>query len=470
MTGGKTIIFCRVLEGVYNKGKRGLLVVKGRELVSNASNRLTREGIPHGVIMAGKRNDIPHLINVCSIDTLNARSDYPEADLVVIDEAQDAISPSYKKFLKAYPDVFLLAVSATPHAKNGLRHLADHVVRPTSISELIEQGFLEKPRYFMPSKIDTASVKISNTGDYNQRELAEAVEKADIYGSIVDTYIKHGDNLPAICFAVNVEQSKYLCELFKKNGISATHVDAKTKDDVRKKAIKDLESGEIKVIVNVGIFCVGTDIPCLGNIILARPTKSYNLFLQQCGRGTRLSPGKKGFKIFDHVGSILENGLIENEMDCLLDGWETIKKVSPMQCENCYTIYDPKQNYIDQLLIDKEVLSAQAHKTKRYYVCPECTHETTPKVIERKEKEYVEEDDDLVEVNSAKLRLIEIKSKMKELELKRKSSIVSKTGKGYKKAWTWHQLIGQYGFPEIQQIFKNIPDFIVRHYSDNGKH
>lgn len=49
----------------------------------------------------------------------------------------------------------------------------------------------------------------------------------------------------------------------------------------------------------------GADVPAIDCILLARPTRSQNLFLQMIGRGLRLSPetGKTNCLIIDLVGN-----------------------------------------------------------------------------------------------------------------------------------------------------------------------
>lgn len=59
----------------------------------------------------------------------------------------------------------------------------------------------------------------------------------------------------------------------------------------------------------IGILTEGADFPAIDCVLLARPTKSQNLFLQMIGRGLRLHPGKESCLIIDLVGSSVD-GLI----------------------------------------------------------------------------------------------------------------------------------------------------------------
>ena len=348
--GGKTVIFCEVAKRALAKGKRVLIVVYGRKLVDQASKRLDREGIDHGVMMSGHWRERPNmLVQVCSISTLYAKKKAPPADLVIIDEAHMSQSESFKWLVAKYPDSYFLPVTATPFVKKGLRHVADKVVKPATMRDLIQDGFLVPPVYYAPSTPDLSAVKVDkSTGDYRLSDLSHAMQKANLYGDMVKSYTEIANRKPALLFCVDVEHSQAVVESFVKAGIAAVHVDAKTPDVERNRAIENLEKGAISIISNVGIMTTGVDIPCVRCVILARPTKSYNLYMQICGRGTRPYPGKENFIVLDHADCVIEHGFITTERPCDLDGWKKEGNRLPndfpvYSCEACYFVWERKE-------------------------------------------------------------------------------------------------------------------------------
>ncbi len=61
------------------------------------------------------------------------------------------------------------------------------------------------------------------------------------------------------------------------------------------------------IVVTVDMLSTGVDIPKIENIVFMRAVKSRILFEQMVGRGTRLSPGKSHFTVFDCFnGTLLE--------------------------------------------------------------------------------------------------------------------------------------------------------------------
>lgn len=432
--GGKTLIFSQVLKGVHEKGKKAIMVVRGKSLVEQASQRLDREGVPHGVIQANHpRNRPDEPIQICSIDTLARRRITPEADLIVIDEAHLASSESFKWLVSHYPDAYFLPVTATPFVKSGLRHIADQVVHTITMRELIAQGFLVPPKYFVPSRIDLSAVKIDRrTNDYATASLEEAMSRANIFGDLVKAYREKASGRSAICFAVSIEHSLALRDNFRAHGIRAEHVEANTSQDERDACIKRLRDGELDIICNVGILTTGVDIPFLGCIILARPTKSYNLYIQMLGRGTRIHEGKENFIVLDHVNNIEEHGFIENEAEIDLDGKKpSEKKERVVICGNCLNAFSPLDGY----------------------ECPECGYDNGPREREAARRIAVEDEAfRMKEIQAVELGLIEqfIEKKIGQARMNR-----------YKPGWVFHKVKDKYGEKVAKKNWRKIKQRLV---------
>lgn len=331
---GKTVIFCYILKKLHDQAVRAGMVVKGRKLVDQASKRLIREKVDHGVLMANHWNYRPYeRIKVCSIDTIISRKiSLDDVEMIIIDEAHMATTEGYKNFINAHPECLYLSVTASPFG-SSLLHLSDAVVHPISLLGLIDEGYLVAPRYVCPHVPDLKDVKVQG-GEYNQVDLAEAIDKGDLIGNIVDHWLDWAENRPTLCFGVNVAHSEHIAARFRKAGVPALHIDADTPDNQRDEAYEKLRTGELKVVTNVGISAVGVDIPCVEVIIKARPTKSYNLYIQQAGRGTRpiyaggfdietkegrlaaiAASTKPTFLIIDHAGNFLRHGKITEERE-----------------------------------------------------------------------------------------------------------------------------------------------------------
>jgi DNA repair protein RadD len=414
--GGKTMIFCEVLKASAEKGKRAVLVVRGRKLIYQASARLDREGVDHGILMAGHWRLRPRAqIQLCSIDTIYRRKQLPEADLIVIDEAHHATSKGYKWLADAYHKAFFLPVTATPYVAGSLRHIAQDIVRPTSIKELVENKFLVPPRYYAPSVPDLTGVKTSS-GDFLASDLDKILNKTHPIGDVVESWKKLSENRSTLLFAVTVKHSLAIVQAFNNAGIPAVHVDADNSDEEREQAIKKLNSGEIKIISNVGILNVGVDIPSLGCVVSVRPTKSYALYIQQMGRGTRPSPGKSDFIVIDHGGNVLRHGCILEEREGSLDPMPRSKRTtqdSLYTCSSCFAVFD--------------------RSTKE---CPSCglLNPTAPSVS-RENKAANPLDGKLEEADEFHLKVMARRGQLRDIAKRR----------NYKRGWIYYRLKEEFG-------------------------
>jgi DNA repair protein RadD len=424
---GKTVCFSEILKSVSSKGKHAIMVVRGKMLVENASSRLRREGVIHGVQQANHwMKNLSSNIQICSIDTLVRRGARPKADLIVIDEAHLAVGGKFKEFIQSYQDAFVLAVTATPYCRDSLEHLADTVVHPITVQELIDLGFLMPPRYFAPIAPDLTGLR-TLAGDFENQELENRMSR--MAGDIVGHWQRLGEGRPTVCFAVNIHHSLSIVESFVKAGIKAEHIEADTPDEDRVAAIARLISGETKILSNVGILCTGVDIPPLSCIMMARPTKSYSLYIQQAGRGTRPHPesGKKDFIMLDYAGNILRHGLITDEPEVFLEGMPKGTRATPvMQCPQCYAF----------------IIGGS---------CPECDF------VPEKKRATPEEGDGVL----SELQQLPLEAEI-SLFVKRLKETAKR--KNYKRGWAYYKCLEKYGEFETQKHFpkRNVPSWISR--------
>lgn len=322
-----------------------VMVVRGRELVKNLSDRLSKYKIDHSVYMAGHyKFDRKKLIQICSIDTMKSRNDYPYHDVncvVILDECHK----SYDDVFEKYQTQYKLGLSGTPFAHD--MSMYDDYVCPLEPYELRDMGVLVPDKIYCPHVMDTSSLKIV-AGDFKRDQVEQLVTNGEIVGNVIRDYIEFGETRPSVCFAVSVEHSKQLRDEFQKSGISAVHCDASSTDDERKKAKEGLEDGSIKVLCNVDIFSVGWDCPMVSCVILARPTWSLIWYLQAIGRGLRAFHGKSDCIVLDNAGNVFRHGTPYRPREISLEKSGKSKKKkyekdeSVRTCFECYAVYESK--------------------------------------------------------------------------------------------------------------------------------
>lgn len=290
--GGKSVIFGQIAYNLNQAQKRTIFVVRRRQLIFQAQQHLINWGLNVGVIIAGKKIDADKPVQVCSIDTIRARMKSGEMDFlkefdaVIVDECHDCTSPTYQKFFEFLgTNKIFFGLTATPfEVGNKIHDFWDSCVKPIEVHELRDRGFLTDATVYMSHTVDTSSLKAQATGDYKNKEAFDMMAEKRVVGNIVEEYQRLGKNKAAILFAVNIEHSEMMAEAFNKEDIPAIHCDQSTPQGERDEAIRKLSNGEIKILCNVNIFSTGVDIPQAEVGIMARPTASEILYIQQVGR------------------------------------------------------------------------------------------------------------------------------------------------------------------------------------------
>ena len=100
-----------------------------------------------------------------------------------------------------------------------------------------------------------------------------------------ETYID--SNWPTLIFATSVEHAKTVAALLNSRGIKSRAVSGETESSIRRRVVEEFRRGEIKALVNYGVFREGFDAPKTRAIVVARPVYSPNLYFQMIGRGLR---------------------------------------------------------------------------------------------------------------------------------------------------------------------------------------
>lgn len=347
---GKTEMALFIIKSAISKGKRIAFLCNRITLVEQSSRRFKAAGVSHGVIQGGSTRDPTSPVVVASIQTVANRG-LPEVDLIIIDECHTAAgSKAYRDIIARDTKTRVLGLSATPWSK-GLGKdykelggaLFESVVIATTVPELIAQGWLVDVEVWAPSEPDLSKVS-TVAGDYNERELGEAVDKPALIGDIIKHWFKHAKGKPTVVFATNIAHSEHIRDEFLANDITAEHIDCYTLPAERVKIFERVRSGETLVVTNVGVLAEGWDFPACEVMILARPTKSLIRYIQMVGRVLRSSPGKTKAIILDHSGSCERLGYptdhIERE---LCDGKpkpasasKEKKEKLPKKCVKCH--------------------------------------------------------------------------------------------------------------------------------------
>lgn len=294
--GGKSVIFRHISEQTITQNKKVLFLVAGTSILDQAVTKHFQGDV--SVMQGGKKFRMSDVL-CCSMDTLSRRKKIHDEiiayyDLIIIDEAHLCTANRYTDFLSKIPkDKWVIGFTATPYRIGKKGHTFwSHVIKKISVEKLVEQGFLMRPKIFAAPVMNTGVKKTA--GDFNTNELFSVNDTLKVYGNILQEYEKHAKGLRSVCFCINIAHSKLMAERFTEAGYEAVHVDANTPLEERARLIARLEDDDdpLLILCNVNVLSTGVDIPKLECGLMARPTHSLVLWIQQVGRILRICAGK----------------------------------------------------------------------------------------------------------------------------------------------------------------------------------
>jgi superfamily II DNA or RNA helicase len=329
---GKSKIFSKLaIDARAEFKKRVLILAHTKKLVRQNAGHL-EQYLPGqvGIIMAKFPKNYYSPVQSGSVQTvINRLDDIGEFDVIIADECQHTTSKSYRTIFARFPNAQIIGLTATPIRTDGsgFDDIYEALVTGIQTAELIERKHLS--RYIIPAmKFEMITSEKRSKGDFDLKDLAELNDVVRLAGDLVESYKEHANGGSCIVFAIDIEYSKKFAAAYNAAGIPAIHVDATSEDDVIELALSRLESGDLKVICNYGLFGEGVDIPSLACVQCARPTQSKGLWLQICGRVLRVFEGKEYGVILDHTDNHHRLGLPCDFQEWTLEGKPKKEKVS----------------------------------------------------------------------------------------------------------------------------------------------
>lgn len=388
---GKTVIVSALIQSEPG----GVVFIAHRtELVEQASRTLARNGVSHRIIGAKTTQDEcrkSHMRNfqrnfvdpqshvaVASIDTLvNYNPNDPwllQVKLWVTDEANHLQAENkWGRGVAMFPNARGLGVTATPCRGDGKGlgrsndGVFDVMVQGPTMRTLIDRGYINDYRIFCPpSDLDLSDVAVTGSGEFSPVGVDKAIGRSHIIGDVVESYIRIAMGKSWLTFSTSVKKGQEIADEFNAKRIPAAMLSDKTPPTVRAALIAKHQRREILMLVNVGLFGEGNDMPWLEGISDAAPTASFPTFYQRFCRP--LNPKPELSIIIDHVGNIMRHGLPDAPQQWTLNRREkraTKDVVSMMRvCPSCTAAYEriegPRCPYCGEVAVAADRSSPRA--------------------------------------------------------------------------------------------------------------
>jgi len=324
--GGKTICIAKLAEWYLNKtNKRVLCIAPKSELVTQGVSKLKSIGIKVSIYSAsaGQKCLRHRVIFGTPMSIKNSIKSFPkDIGLVIIDEGE-GITKTIYSILGELKDLAkslrIIGLTASPYrtgtgyvyclSNNGEivndseNAFYKKLIYKVNANELMEKGYLTQPVIGdIYDHYDTSKLTLNNMGKFDSKSIDKAfVGQGRLTAQIIADIVERSQSRKGVLiFCATIQHAYEALESLPKDKSSI--ITGKTKN--RQSILKDFEQNKIKYLVNVDVLTVGIDYPHIDVIALLRRTESARLFVQICGRGTRLLNGKDNFLILDYAENI----------------------------------------------------------------------------------------------------------------------------------------------------------------------
>ncbi len=229
-----------------------------------------------------------------------------EYSYIVIDEAHHAVAPMLKRVIQYFTPEFMVGLTATDQRpdKKKLESVFGSYKTGLSLIQAMEEGIVAQANvYRIETNIDLSHVRF-NGKDYINADLEKSIRvtsRNELIVNVLQEYFCEGEvaNRQGIIFCVNTKHTVEMEKLLNEAGISAKSYTGQTKN--AEKVMTDFKEKKIRFLCACNMISEGWDYPELGILVMARPTLSKVLYLQQIGRGLRKTDVKKNVFVIDVV-------------------------------------------------------------------------------------------------------------------------------------------------------------------------
>lgn len=299
---GKSMVFSTIAEKTALKGNKVVILTHRKELKKQAESY----GSNCEVVMVEKLNNI-----------LKKQPDYLDrVQLIIIDEAHIG---NFKKILEVAPESsFVIGCTATPLSKPPMNKYYSDIIDPISIGDLITLGYLARPISYQKKLegVDFAALVVKS-GEFTTQSQESEFKKSRVFGGVVEDYKQFGKGRKAIVFCCSILETISTFDDFDLAGIEPIfYAHSKQKNELRDEQIALFMASTNGILINCGIATTGFDCPDIEIVIIKRATLSVPLWMQMCGRGSRVVPGQKTeFEIWDYGDNLARLGHWEQRIN-----------------------------------------------------------------------------------------------------------------------------------------------------------
>ena len=314
---GKTFWAVHYIREQLAAGRVVWFVAHLDSILNSTAKRLREVGQPFGWVWAQKRPDYACPLQLVSV--LSALSRLPrlqKPDLIIIDECDLAVAPTYQSLLDALGRPLVLGLTATPVRTDG-RGLEsggfDRLITTVDAIDLIPEALSPLRLWSFPPPIEAAGLR-RRGGDVDRAQAADIFSRGKLLGDALREWEERCIDpelgiRPTVAFCASVTAAEATAARWRAAGYRAMAVSSDSSRAEREDAENGLRDGLLDLVACADLWLAGLDIPEIGALICLRPTLSVRVWLQMVGRLLRKSRRWTYKILHDHAGNLRTPGI-----------------------------------------------------------------------------------------------------------------------------------------------------------------
>ena len=315
---GKTVVMAEVVADLYRDGlvkdQRTLVLAHTRELVDQLHKAFWYQlpsWVPTHQFAEGEHPVYWDGITFATIQSVVSQlDDLPTFGLILVDEAHHVGADMFQRAINTLAPPMLGGVTATPWRGDAFdidEILGQPLVR-IGIAEGLQRGFLSEVDYrLLADNLDWKFVQKISTHRYSINQLNHNLiipTRDEQAARLIKDAFENEGRRAAILFSPTIAHAKSMAAMLRWYGLKTEPIHGEMPARDRDKLMSRFKAGQLDILSSVDLFNEGIDVPDVDLIIFMRATHSRRIFVQQLGRGLRVSPNKKKVIVLDFVTDI----------------------------------------------------------------------------------------------------------------------------------------------------------------------
>lgn len=315
---GKTVVMSTVVQDMFDscslENRRVLVIAHMKDLVTQLHYGFLSQiskNIPTHQLSDGEFPTFWEGITFATFQSVISRiNELPKFDLILVDEAHHIGAETFRDALCDLAPKMLGGATATPWRGDGF--IIDELLGPPvvriGIDEGLAKGFLSEVDYrLLADNIDWEFVRSISQHNYSLSQLNRKLilpTRDERAAQLISELYKSERRKTGIIFCPSIVHARHFSSFLREVGLTCEIIASEVDPRECNIRLTKFRKGEYQFALTIDMFNEGVDVPDVDMIVFMRSTHSRRIFIQQLGRGLRISPNKDKVLVLDFVSDL----------------------------------------------------------------------------------------------------------------------------------------------------------------------